>query len=241
MIAVSALAPGDVWAAAWGSTSGDVFEHWNGASWTIVPGANVAYPGINDLTAIAKDDVWAVGYYNSDNAPLIEHWNGRKWTALPANDTADNGGATLSGLAFAGPNDVWASGCNEYGTDVNNFVNHWNGKNWSIVNGDLGDGCIDGISAISDRNLWGLASLVNPDPSRIEKWNGSGWTEVASPFISGTKMLNAISGSATNDVWAVGSTGCPSCEPSPVPNPTPIPIEHWNGKSWQLVLGPVPA
>jgi hypothetical protein len=238
--AVSALAADDVWAAAWGSISGYVFEHWNGAKWTLVPGAKVATPTINGLTAISEDNVWAVGQYG-DSVPLIEHWNGRQWSTMPAHDEANIGGASLSTLAALAANNIWATGCNDYGTNVNDFLDHWNGKTWSLAagTGDVGDGCIGDITAISDRNLWGVASVVNPYPSRIELWNGNMWSEDSSPFISGSKMVNAISGSASNNIWAVGSDCCGANEPGPLPNPTPIPIEHWNGKAWQLVLGPV--
>src|ERR1044072_3331639 len=76
---VDALAANDVWAVGgdcWGIHT--LAEHWNGSSWSIVPGAQV--PGgewatLYGVEAVSGSNVWAVGYGGSES-PLMEHWNG---------------------------------------------------------------------------------------------------------------------------------------------------------------------
>ena len=50
---------------------------------------------------------------------------------------------------------------------------------------------------------------------------------------SGNNLLNGVSASAANDAWAVGSFCC-----SVRNSGTGALLEHWNGSSWTVVLGP---
>lgn len=71
---VAAASASDVWAV--GSYSNDpqnqdvqtLIEHWNGSSWSIVPGLNPGAQGnaFNAVTTVSASNVWAVGFsYNS--------------------------------------------------------------------------------------------------------------------------------------------------------------------------------
>lgn len=65
-------------------------------------------------------------------------------------------------------------------------------------------------------------------------FDGSTWQEVATPAIpgSGDLYIASISALSANDVWAVGSYD--------VDEQTFVPlIEHWNGRQWRIVSGPV--
>jgi hypothetical protein len=84
----------DVWfmgAAAW---------HWNGHSFTTVPG-----PASYKVAAISPTNAWGIAT-NSNGISVLNHWNGSAWSTaqtLPA-------GHQLSGLAALSANDVWAVG-----------------------------------------------------------------------------------------------------------------------------------
>ncbi len=68
-----------------------------------------------------------------------------------------------------------------------------------------------------------------------EHWNGSAWAVVPSPGkLTVNSTLAMASGTASNDVWAVGETGCPS-----VQSGRTLAL-HWNGSTWSIVTTPNP-
>ena len=62
------------------------------------------------MTAVAPDNVWAVGYYAGDqSAPkstLIEHWDGTQWTIVPSPNPGNSN--ILNDVTFLSAADGWA-------------------------------------------------------------------------------------------------------------------------------------
>ena len=108
--AVLALAPNDVWAV--GSSTPvappkqaatlTLIEHFNGASWAIVPSPNVGPNSPNQsnrllgLTANSANDIWAFGsYFPADGSghqmTLLLHWDGTSWTIASSPSPAKGG------------------------------------------------------------------------------------------------------------------------------------------------------
>src|SRR6266704_312054 len=95
---VAVVSSNDIWAVGTGLTGDEdatLTLHWNGAAWSLVPSPNVGPEVDNRLaavTAIASDDVWAVGTQQSTSltAPhtLTLHWDGSAWTIVPSADTS---------------------------------------------------------------------------------------------------------------------------------------------------------
>ena len=94
---VDLLSPQDGWAVGdyYDAQGNDrtLAEHWNGSTWSIVPSPNVAngsQPAASffyDLSALASNEIWAVGgYEDSSNVehPLTEHWDGSAWSIIPS-------------------------------------------------------------------------------------------------------------------------------------------------------------
>jgi hypothetical protein len=92
---ISAVSANDIWAV--GSYSPSISGrktyvlHWDGLEWSHVPSPNPNPENRNELravAAVASDDVWAVGNYESSTvlggATLIEHWNGSEWSVVPS-------------------------------------------------------------------------------------------------------------------------------------------------------------
>jgi hypothetical protein len=117
---ITAIATNDIWAV--GSYRGLPFgnqktlaEHWDGNSWKIVPSANsgakLSQSGLNGVSAVSTDDVWACGQVQDQNLGfinIIEHWDGTRWTISPV--AHGNGFAGLNSmLAFPGGS-VYAAG-----------------------------------------------------------------------------------------------------------------------------------
>ncbi len=140
--AVAALAANDAWAV--GLFTDDNFiantlvEYWDGASWNVVPSPNNGGNGsyLQSVTALAADNIWAVGYYIDDNLvneTLVEHWDGTSWNIVSSPNRGVDG-SQLYGVAAASSSDIWAVGYSGQGNGVLTLIEHWDGSAWSIVN-----------------------------------------------------------------------------------------------------------
>ena len=154
---VAIVSANDIWAIGYSSNSGYydsgnlvLTEHWDGKQWHVVSSPNLA--GANEqilsgLTAISSNDIWAVGFSTSANDPsdirsLIEHWNGSQWSIVDSPNPGI-GGNQLNDVIARSPNDIWAVGYSPRsrypGQEALTLVEHWNGKQWSVVkNTDFG-------------------------------------------------------------------------------------------------------
>ncbi len=116
---ISVVSASDVWAVGYyggqtGTLQQTLVEHWDGASWSIVPSPNQG-PSDNYLSgvaAISASDVWAVGYYVGDTTqPLEEHWDGTAWSVYgpsPGMSYSDTWA-----VAAVSTGDIWAVGAYE--------------------------------------------------------------------------------------------------------------------------------
>lgn len=64
--------------------------HWDGQSWKQIKAPSLLFGSeFSSISAIAADDMWAVGSSEThlaygDSVTLIEHWDGRSWRAVPS-------------------------------------------------------------------------------------------------------------------------------------------------------------
>src|SRR5438094_4607096 len=70
--ALVALDPTNIWAVGsvnYANGGGTLIEHWNGSSWSIVPSPAAPgwYSDLKGISALAADDIWAVGYSEAGN------------------------------------------------------------------------------------------------------------------------------------------------------------------------------
>ncbi|MGA7732261.1 MAG: S-layer homology domain-containing protein [Chloroflexia bacterium] len=108
--------PDDMWAV------GTAILHWDGTQWTDmsnpVPGSV-----LRSVVALAPDNAWIVGsiedYPFTHQETVILHWDGTQWTRV-SNPNPDPFSSSLSGVAAAGPNSVWAVGYT--GRDLNGAI-----------------------------------------------------------------------------------------------------------------------
>lgn len=88
---VVAVSPDNAWAVGqsyWSDTRGNsrdlgpLFEHWDGQSWQLMPGAVPSmWSGFPSLAATADGSAWAIGNCYEDN--VVARWNGSAWTSTP--------------------------------------------------------------------------------------------------------------------------------------------------------------
>jgi hypothetical protein len=107
---LSGTSSSDVWAVGYqqwaygeGYLDAPISYHWNGTSWSLVPNAGTTYEYFFAVTAIAPNDVWAVG----DNGQF-QHWDGATWSRVSA--PYPDLGSRFSGVAAVSSDDVWAVG-----------------------------------------------------------------------------------------------------------------------------------
>ncbi|MGR6999143.1 hypothetical protein ACU686_14985 [Yinghuangia aomiensis] len=103
--------------------------------------------GLLGITALAPNDVWAVGWTqvldesipDPDGGPttivdhhegLVQHWDGRAWNRVTVPQPFASW--ALSGVSASGPDDIWAVG-NGYGDDDTPVVMHYDGRSWTVL------------------------------------------------------------------------------------------------------------
>lgn len=245
---VVALSANDAWAVGsydnqFGAKSYTLIEHWNGKQWHVVrsPNPGSAYNSLNGVAAITPDNIWAVGTSantssNLNGHPLVEHWNGKQWGIIQNPPGSDQ--SILQGITVLTANDIWAVGGNDAGT----FTEHWNGTKWEVVpspNLEEPLNTLMGVKAFSANDVWAVGFAEGPGQGQdvqrtlTEHWDGSKWSIVPSPNVSGRQcMFYGMTAITTNDVWAVGialnySAGTANTL-----------VEHWNGRQWSVMSSP---
>jgi hypothetical protein len=93
-------------------------------------------PILHGLTAVASNNVWAVG--ENEEVPglgittLVEHWNGSAWSIVRS--PTPGAYPTLNAVAARSASDVYAVGFNEpsvNGGVQQGLILRWNGSTWS--------------------------------------------------------------------------------------------------------------
>lgn len=222
--AVAAVSATDVWAVGNVSNASGFeqtfIEHWNGKTWSVVaspsPGAQTNF--LQGVTAIAANDVWAVGsFINASGArqTLALHWDGAAWGIVPSpSPSASTGGVgdEFIGTAAVSATDVWAVGNRGSGT----LIEEWNGTQWSAVPSPSPSTLANflfGVAAVSSSEVWAVGEVQDPTtgiPSTlIEEWNGTSWSQVASPnpgsgSTPGDILRGASADPSSGQAWAVG-------------------------------------
>ena len=97
-----------------------------------------------------------------------------------------------------------------------------------------------GVSSTSDSDAWAVGSENGSAGAGvgakvlIDHWNGTAWSQVATPATpQNTASLAAVSASSTTDAWAIGR------DQNNRSNFQPLAL-HWNGTSWTRVTVPLP-
>jgi hypothetical protein len=128
---------------------------------------------------------------------------------------------------------VWAVGHARLGPTEQTLVEHWNGQRWKAIPSPnaVGEGVSSflwAIGAIAPNDIWAVGESVDATETEAPltlHWDGAVWTIVPTPAAPGG-VLDAVAGTATNDVWAAGKVG------------TSTLTMHWDGTAWTIVPSP---
>jgi hypothetical protein len=250
---VSELAKDDVWAVGndysyEAQAYQTLAEHFDGHAWTAVstPSRSSRYNALQSVVALAPDDVWAVGAYQTSrqsirNVSLTQHFDGSSWTVVRSPNHRGETNAQLLGVDATGPDDVWAVGFGSGGT----LAEHWDGSKWRIVSTPnvpgMSSNQLQSVTAIAPDDVWAVGNAQNAPASArtlVEHWNGSKWRIVPSPNESDlNNFLLGVTNLGPNDVWAAGVFLKPAQEGGADNNTLTM---HWDGSSWSIVDSPQP-
>jgi hypothetical protein len=217
----SAVTGSDAWAVGATDDGRTLVEHFDGASWAVVPSPNVgAGDVLTDVAAIAPSDVWAVGSAGAtgDATTLIEHYDGAVWSIVPS-PNAGSGDNALSGVFASAPGDLWAVGSfvGPSGA-LRTLVEHWDGGSWTVVpspNQGPGENVLSSVSGRPGAAPWavGHAVVSGETVPLIEFWDGTVWRratlagDAASPGASLTSVASGGSISGAPITRVVGNVG----------------------------------
>jgi hypothetical protein len=220
---VAALATNDVWAVgsffspATNNWEQPLVEHWNGASWSVVPSPSIGTSSVlRGVVALAPNDIWAVGdTYTTQYQTLVLHWNGANWIRVPSPNVGPYGNG-LFGVTVVAANDIWAVGTfNNTGATL---TLHWNGTAWSVVpspNSTNPYNALLAVSAVSSHDIWavGFSEYVVPvgedfeyhDLGLLMHWDGAHWSLVSSAQPNtGDNRRNGVGTLPSGEAWVVG-------------------------------------
>jgi hypothetical protein len=212
-----------------------------------VPEPAAAPSGLTAVSALAPDDVWAVGpddFLRPGSETIVEHFDGAGWERLPSPNAAAGPEAVneLKGVVAISPDDVWAVGDYATGEPVGPtivpraLIEHWDGTRWSIVpapNPNPSETVLNAVAAAAPDDVWAVGHGTSGPVATalIEHWDGTRWSIVPSPDLtsdgSGAE-LSAVTVVSASDVWVVGS------------QPSGALVEHWDGTSWTVADVPQP-
>ena len=138
----SASSRDDVWAVGDQQGGNGLFEtlaeHWNGRRWTVTrtPDPGSAGNQLYAVSAVSKDDVWAVGQRLGGTVPdqaLVEHWNGARWSvvSLPASVSSN---VLLDGVTATRGGQVWVAGeADSPAGGGRPLIEHYIGGRWQVA------------------------------------------------------------------------------------------------------------
>jgi len=226
-----------------------------GAAGTIIPGPNEVRNNDNSsftaISAVANNDIWAVGHLNFGAAgprALVRHWNGTQWTNVPVPNDADS---VLSDVDAIAGGSVWIVG--HIGNET--LTLRWDGVQFiRVPSPNVGtiSSSLSGVDIRAADDVWavgGSSRRVNWSTTEGDglamHWDGSTWTVFPSISSAGDGFvgLSDVSVISADDAWAVGTLACFADLPNkadgtscPDPGYMHAVTLHWNGSTWTRVF-----
>jgi hypothetical protein len=212
---------------------------WQKAISSNVSGATSVNNELLGIDAVSEKDVWAVGWAQDPNGPqyvkrtLIQRFDGNAWNIVSSPNRLVDTQSELHSVSAASANDVWAVGSSHNGSlPSRTLIEYWDGTQWSIVPSPSPDTQFNelrGVATLSANDAWavgyrGGTKTETPIETLILHWDGTRWSQVASPNVTGgANQLFAITAISADEIWAVGTAAG-----------APLTL-HWNGSTWSVV------
>lgn len=241
---VDAVSATDGWAV--GGNGNGVIQRFNGTRWSLVStpdllnGNTDNWAFLTEVDATSAGNAFAVGQSTAagggGKTAVALRWNGSAWSRQAVPKPAGTDTEFTAVKAFSA-SDAWAVGqtASAGSTFRKTLAMHYNGTAWAAVptpSPGTRTNLVTAVDGVSGTDVWMAGYSLNlPYGNRIRQsliqhWNGSAWTQVASPN-SGSTYLYDVSAVSATDAWAVGfaSTGGAF-------------VIRWNGSAWNTVAAP---
>jgi Fibronectin type III domain len=243
---VAAIDPNDVWAVGNSGPSSTVFKnlalHWNGSAWAAVatPQPSAVNQGLGGVSALASNNVWAVGTYFNGSVlqTLVIHWNGSTWSTVASPNTG-SGHNILQGVFARTASDIWAVG--QYQPAAGNtmpyatLIEHYDGSTWTIQTSTnvSTESILYSVTAVSPTDAWAVGYSdgggTTPAQTLTEHLVGTVWTTVTSPNSgTGDSLFTGTLAISSTNVWATGFGAATTTSASLTL------IAHWDGSTWTV-------
>jgi hypothetical protein len=233
---VAAASKSDAWAV------GSVIEHWNGRTWSLVPGARTKCAVfLEGVAARSASLAWAVGYCGSagSHRPITERWNGHHWSVQPSPGTPVSAVSQLNGVTMTSASSAWAVGAYKSKGRTIPLIERWNGHTWKTqASPDPSPQgvALYGVTALSTTTAWAVGYVLGSAPtealSLAERWNGHGWHIQPTVSPGDENALVGVTALTGTQAWAAGGYTFGS-------NLGTL-VERWDGASWQEPSTPDP-
>ena len=248
LLSVSCVNPASCFAVGYdlvGAVEQPLIESWDGSTWSIVPSPSTSTTQNNVLSAVTCSNATscvAVGSWASnDFHTLIEQWDGSAWAIVPSPNTSDDVANQLFGVSCRRPAACTAVG---YTTNVlldQTLIESWNGRRWTIApspdTSTAKDNLLWSVSCPASSACTAVGYALNGSSfsTLIESWNGSAWSIVSSPDLTGVQnFLLSVSCRSVDVCTAVGyDSGATVSTLKPL-------VETWDGAAWAIISSPAP-
>lgn len=225
-----------------------VLMRWNGKAWADLPdpfgNTQSGYHSVASLAPGPNGHVWVAGVYGqaegSSWTPAVAEWDGSHWVETDVNPEGKGSNYNLTAISVRSRDDAWIVGTynpRDGQTMDQPLALHWDGNAWRDSHappvGEMAQ--LNAVVDLGPDNAWVVGNYYpnavgeTPGEPLIMRWNGREWSVVQGPTV-GSGVLQAIGGTAPDDVWAVGFQWSREAEAALV--------EHWDGKAWSKVALP---
>jgi hypothetical protein len=213
-------------------------------TWSVVRTPQLGDGGqLQAVSCVSNSDCTAVGEAagivgrGAASFGLVERSHGSTWSDVRS--PRGSGQDTLRGVSCVSRSDcvaVGLAGFQEAGQGGAVLVERWDGSTWSIVTAPTprGGGSLSAVSCVSRSACTAvgqtvLAGDLVPFRSKviIEAWNGSRWSLITTPSVTGGPGLNGVACVSESFCIAVGQREHGA-----------VLVERWNGSSWSVVKTP---
>lgn len=214
------------------------------------PSAGLANDYLHAVDALGPNDIWAAGERWGDAGGLSSgawllalHWDGSDWQQMPVPPPPGGTGINFSGpriydIAAITSDDVWFAGMwaepNALAAVTwRPLAMHWDGSSMTIADTPVLFSGTDplhatSIDAVASDDVWAVCRSNTAGGSTnalfVLHYDGSDWTRVPTPSVSGNIVMDEIVARASDDVWVFGR----------VPFGAPLAF-HFDGSTWTRV------